>query len=194
MGQGGCHDFNHNGKLVDKQQLWETVNEKICWEETNRPPITLKWVDRNKGDEAHPNYRSRLVVREVNRASKPLAEFESFSAMPPLEALKVLCFLITSKRTSTRGKPYKMMLIDISRAHFCGLAKRRVFCPLPEGHEQVGKCALLRKSMYGTLDAARVLPEAVARWTSILEFVVTDRRWKFHHLWIDITWICLNIL
>ena len=49
-----------------------------------------------------------------------------------------------------------MMLIDISRAHFYGLAKRRVFCRLPEGHEQAGKCALLRKSMYGTLDAASI--------------------------------------
>ena len=147
---------NDEMKWVEKQQLWETVDEKICWEETNRAPITLKWVDRNKGDEAHPNYRSRLVVREVKKASKPLAEFESFSAMPPLEALKVLCSLMTSKRTSTHGKPYKMMLIDISRAHFYGLAKRRVFCRLPEGHEQAGKCALLRKSMYGTLDAASI--------------------------------------
>ena len=147
---------NDEMKWVEKQQLWETVDEKICWEETNRAPITLKWVDRNKGDEAHPNYRSRLVVREVKKASKPLAEFESFSAMPPLEALKVLCSLMTSKRTSTHGKPYKMMLIDISRAHFYGLAKRRVFCRLPEGREQAGKCALLRKSMYGTLDAASI--------------------------------------
>jgi hypothetical protein len=147
---------NDEMNWVEKQQLWETVDEKICWEETNRAPIILKWVDRNKGDEAHPNYRSRLVVREVKKASKPLAEFESFSAMPPLEALKVLCSLMTSKRTSTHGKPYKMMLIDISRAHFYGLAKRRVFCRLPEGHEQAGKCALLRKSMYGTLDAASI--------------------------------------
>ena len=37
-------------KWVEKQQLWETVDEKIRWEETNRPSITLKWVDRNKGD------------------------------------------------------------------------------------------------------------------------------------------------
>ena len=92
----------------------------MCWEETNRPPITLKWVDRNKGDDSHPNYRSRLVVREVKKASKSLAEFESFSAMPPLESLKVLCALMVSKRTSKRNRPYKMMLIDISRAHFYG--------------------------------------------------------------------------
>ena len=141
---------------VRKQELWDVVDETLCWQETNRPPISLKWVDRNKGDQSHPNYRSRIVVREVKKASKPLAEFESFSAMPPLEALKTLCSLMASKRVSKRNKPYKLMLIDISRAHFYGLAKRRVFCTLPEGEEQAGKCALLRKSMYGTLDAANI--------------------------------------
>ena len=115
-------------KWVEKQQLWDVVPTTMCWEETNRPPITLKWVDRNKGDDSHPNYRSRLVVREVKKASKSLAEFESFSAMPPLESLKVLCALMVSKRTSKRNRPYKMMLIDISRAHFYGESKRRVFC------------------------------------------------------------------
>jgi hypothetical protein len=131
-------------KWVEKQQLWDVVPTTMCWEETNRPPITLKWVDRNKGDDSHPNYRSRLVVREVKKASKSLAEFESFSAMPPLESLKVLCALMVSKRTSKRNRPYKMMLIDISRAHFYGESKRRVFCTLPEGSEQEGACALLK--------------------------------------------------
>ena len=28
--------------------------------------ITAKWLDTNKGDEEHPNYRSRLVGREYN--------------------------------------------------------------------------------------------------------------------------------
>eukprot|EP00438_Fugacium_kawagutii_P000480 Skav216940 [mRNA] locus=scaffold3396:50058:57739:+ [translate_table: standard] len=141
---------------VEKQELWTVVDEKLCWEETGRKPITLKWVDRNKGDQTKANYRSRLVVREVKKASQPLAEHESYSAMPPLEALKVLCSIMTSVKKSTRGKNYKMALIDISRAHFYGVAKRRVFCTLPEGHEQQGKCALLRKTMYATMDAANI--------------------------------------
>ncbi len=116
---------------VEKQDLWEVVDENMCWEETGKPPITMKWVDRDKGND---NYRSRIVVREVKKASKPLSEAESFSAMPPLEALKTLCSLLTSKKVSRRGLPYKMMLADISRAHFYGLARRRVFCALyPKG-------------------------------------------------------------
>lgn len=146
-------------KRVEKQQLWDVVPTDMCWKETKRPPITLKWVDRNKGDDLKPNYGSRLVVREVKKASKPLAEFESFSAMPPLESLKVLCAMMVSKRTSKHGKPSKMMLVDISRAHFCGEVKRRVFCTLPEGSEQPNCCALLRRSMYGTMDASRIWQE-----------------------------------
>ena len=163
-------------KWVEKQQLWDVVPTTMCWEETNRPPITLKWVDRNKGDDSHPNYRSRLVVREVKKASKSLAEFESFSAMPPLESLKVLCALMVSKRTSKRNRPYKMMLIDISRAHFYGESKRRVFCTLPEGSEQEGACALLKRSMYGTLDAANI-------WQSTYVQLLTENNFRQCKAW-----------
>lgn len=136
-------------KWVKKQELWDVVDESQCWSETGKGPITLKWVDRNKSDDQKPNYRSRLVVREVKRATTPLAEHESYSAMPPLEALKVLLSLMSSKQFSTRGKRYKLGLIDISRAHFYGQSKRRVYCTLPEGQEQAGKCALLKRTMYG---------------------------------------------
>ena len=91
-------------KWVKKQELWDVVDESQCWSETGKGPITLKWVDRNKSDDQKPNYRSRLVVREVKRATTPLAEHESYSAMPPLEALKVLLSLMASKQFSTRGE------------------------------------------------------------------------------------------
>ena len=34
-----------------------------CWRETGRAPISIRWVDNNKGDAICPNYRSRLVAR-----------------------------------------------------------------------------------------------------------------------------------
>ena len=151
-------------KWVKKQQLWDVVDESLCWEETGKPPVTLKWVDRSKSDAVNPMYRSRLVVREIKKASKPLEEHESYSAMPPLEALKALLSIMTSKRVSTKGKRYKLALIDISRAHFYGASKRRVFCALPQGQEQPGKCALLRRTMYGTLDAAHIWQETYTEW------------------------------
>ena len=39
---------------VKKQDLWEVVDESLCWQETSRPPIAMKWVDRDKGND---NYR-----------------------------------------------------------------------------------------------------------------------------------------
>ena len=143
-------------KWVNKQQLYEVVDESVCWAETGRPPIGLKWVDRNKGDSIHENFRSRLVVREIKKVQGALAEFESFSAMPPLEALKALCSLMVTQKVSKRGNPLQLKILDISRAHFYGVSRRRVFTNLPEGSEQPGKCALLVKSMYGTLDAASI--------------------------------------
>ena len=35
-----------------------------------KPPISVKWVDVNKGDDLNPNYRSRLVAREIVNASR----------------------------------------------------------------------------------------------------------------------------
>ena len=141
---------------VKKQNVYTKVDETICWQETGRPPITLKWVDRNKGDNVHENYRSRLVVREVKSQGQAalLPEHALFSSMPPLEAVKLLCSLMTTLRVSRRGGKLSLRLIDISRAHFYGRATRRVFVTLPEGDESEGKCALLLKTMYGTRDAS----------------------------------------
>ena len=57
---------------VKKQGVYEITDESICWNETGQAPITLKWVDTNKGDDEHPKYRSRLVVREIKAKSKLL--------------------------------------------------------------------------------------------------------------------------
>ena len=66
----------------------ETAEE--CWDVTHRAPISLRWVDTNKGDDEFENYRSRIVVRELKRAGlgAALTAAEVFSAMPPTEALR----------------------------------------------------------------------------------------------------------
>ena len=58
------------------------------WEVVDRPRgvkvIGTRWVDVNKGDERQPNYRSRLVAKEI-RTGGPQ---EYFAVMPPLAALR----------------------------------------------------------------------------------------------------------
>ncbi|CAE7372762.1 GIP, partial [Symbiodinium sp. CCMP2592] len=113
---------------VKKQGVYDKVDESICWSETGRPPITLKWVDRNKGDDVKENFRSRLVVREVKSQGQAalIPDYALFSSMPPLEGLKILCSLLTSMKRSASGKQLSLKLTDISRAHF--MAKQNAEC------------------------------------------------------------------
>ena len=66
---------------------------------TDLPPgakvITTKWVDTNKGTEAEPNYRSRLVGREIKTDERP----DLFAATPPLESLRYVLSLCASSQS-----------------------------------------------------------------------------------------------
>ena len=49
---------------------------KICIdfnnpEETGKPPIKTRWLDTNKGDPSHPNFRSRLAVKYIKSTKRP---------------------------------------------------------------------------------------------------------------------------
>ena len=85
---------------VQRQRVYEKVDEPICYEETGKPPIALKWIDRNKGDQENENYRSRLPVRELKPQGQAalIPEHALFSSMPPLEALKLMCSLLITSR------------------------------------------------------------------------------------------------
>eukprot|EP00971_Amphidinium_carterae_P015483 305769-Amphidinium_carterae.1 len=75
-----------------------------------------------------------LVCREVKAAKRPgeqLKASELFSSMPPLEAIKTLCSLCMLLGLSPKGKPLKLALWDISRAHLSGDAQRDLYVDLP---------------------------------------------------------------
>lgn len=142
---------------VHRQQIYAKVPTKEA-QRAGKPIISMKWIDRNKGDNEHPNYRSRLVCREVKRAknAEHIPEYASFSAMPPLESLKILLSLMATLRKSKLSSPLKVKLLDISRAHFYGEAERDVFVELPEGDRTPGYCGRLLRSMYGARDASAI--------------------------------------
>ena len=132
---------------IHKQKIYEKRTLDECWEVTGKAPITLKWLDRNKGDSLHPNYRSRLVVREVKKQHGALPAHMLFSNMPPVEAAKILRSLLASKRTSkvvlASLLASLLALYDISRAHFFSESQRAVYVTLPEGDQADNMCALL---------------------------------------------------
>ena len=137
-------------EYVRGMKLYDKVPITECRARTGRNPITVRWIDFSKGDEAQPNYRSRLVAREINTYKRG----DLFAATPPLEALK---FILSMTATANKGEI--VMVNDISRAFFHAKAERDVYVQLvPEdtlpGEE--GLCGKLRYSMYGTRDAAQI--------------------------------------
>ena len=50
--------------------VWMKVPKSSARAQTGRPPISVRWVDVNKGDDLVPNYRSRLVARQLKAHDK----------------------------------------------------------------------------------------------------------------------------
>ena len=140
------------------RKVYSYATDAEAWTVTRKKPLKLKWIDSNKGDRHAFNVRSRLVCTEIRRKG-----IESiFSATPPLESLRILLARAASEppvRPCGRrnSDPYKIQLIDVSRAHFYADAVRDVYIQLPAEDPRSGEpgvCGKLEKTMYGTLDAA----------------------------------------
>ena len=112
-----------------KQGVYRKVPVTQCYAEGLRP-ITVRWLDTNKGDPEKPNYRSRLVAREIKAAKKP-------ESTPLLEAMRYLLSAWATDRVSAKGRRLKLGLWDISRAHFYGVPKRRIYVELPPEDAEV---------------------------------------------------------
>ena len=117
--------------------------------------MKVRWLDINKGDEVNKEYRSRLVGQEFKRDKRE----DLFAATPPLEAKKALMSLAVIEGAGYKdGDWYNgkcIDLIDVSRAFFHAEALREVYIQLPDEDYEEGMCGLLKKSLYGTRDAAQ---------------------------------------
>ena len=88
------------------------VYEKVPWQTSldrlGKKPIKVRWVDINKGDEEHDDYRSRLVAMEIRKSWQETA----FAGTPPLEALRFLLSLAkTRSPNNTVEDPLKLSFI-----------------------------------------------------------------------------------
>lgn len=116
---------------------------------------SMRWVDTRKKSGV---VRSRIVVREIKRAkapAEPLEPQEVFSAMPPVEALKML---VSEKMSSSASGDEELCIgvFDIKRAHFYGRVERDIYCYPPEGREKPGYVVKLARTVYGTQDASMI--------------------------------------
>ena len=149
--------------FFDKKGVWIKVPRRRAFERTGKPPISTRWLDVNKGDEEHPNHRSRFVARQMKRLDRSGETY--FAPAPPLEALRTVISL-----TMTRCGPHQpvwdpkssrrvqLSFIDISRAYFNAKVDREAapcFVELPpEDPDRATMCGELLRHMYGTRSAA----------------------------------------
>ena len=135
---------------VKKHAVYEKVPMSQCLKETVKNPIKTGWADTNKGTSECPNIRSRWVAKEYNTGPGP----DLWSATSPLDGVK----LVISEAASNNQKRTVLLVIDVRRAYFYAKARRSVYIELPEGDgggPRSRQCGLLRRSLYGTRDAAQ---------------------------------------
>ena len=73
-------DFFHSKGVWVKQSIARARQQ------TGKAPISVRWVDVNKGDDLNPRYRSRLVARQLNAHDRRNHSY--FAPTPPLKALR----------------------------------------------------------------------------------------------------------
>lgn len=118
-------------KEVRKQILYTKVPIQACRNITGRGPIGTRWVDTNKGDSTHLEYRSRFVAQEIKDHKRE----DLFAASPPLDANQLLLSLATTRGIGWDHKWKKSMkldFIDVRRAYFHAMAKSSIYVALPE--------------------------------------------------------------
>ena len=73
------------------RNIWTETSEKECWLVTGKAPVSVRWVDVNKGNPEEPEIRCRLVARDFkNKRYKDREDL--FAATPPLEAKEGIVF------------------------------------------------------------------------------------------------------
>ena len=129
---------------------------------TGKPPITVRWVDTNKGDDMVPKYRSRLVARQIKAMDNTGGNY--FAPAPPIEALRAVLSMTATTIgeykpdwSPTSERRTQLSLIDVSRAYFNAHCDPSEPCYVelpPEDADNGVQCGLLLRHMYGTRRAA----------------------------------------
>ena len=145
------------------KHVWVKVPRNEARTRTGRAPISVRWVDVNKGDDAHPNYRSRLVARQLK--ARDTSGQSYFAPAPPLEALRTVVSMAMTRigehqpdwspDSPTRTQ---ISMVDVKRAYFNATISPEeppTYVQLPDEDEDAQEmCAKLLRHMYGTRAAA----------------------------------------
>ena len=142
------------------KQVWELSDAQKVMGDKTAKTIRTRWVITNKGDDAAPDIRARLVATEVNTFKSD----DFFASTPPLEAKRILFSTMASKRRDSTGRPLELSFVDVKKAYFNGVPRRRLYLFLPREMGQPGRAvAKLKRCVYGTRDAGLIWEECYSQ-------------------------------
>ena len=137
--------------FMQERNLWTLRPIKECLETTGKWPVSVRWVDTNKGDQKCILVRSRLVARDFKGGDK--GRDDLFADTPPLEAKRLLLSRAATRRKDGRWR--KLMFIDAKKAHLNPRCEDGVYIELPaECGAPSGMCGKLNYWLYGFRKAA----------------------------------------
>ena len=118
------------------------------WQSTTSRQLTQIGQTLTKHLREPAQIRSRIVAREFESGDRQ----DLYAGALPLEALKAIISIAAS-----HSPEFSLMHVDVSRVYFRAKAQTPVLVKLLAedcSGEDKGKIGLLKKSMYGTRDAA----------------------------------------
>ena len=100
---------------MGSRNLWSLRPIKECLERTGKQPMSVRWVDTDKG--------------ELTR-SKDKDRDDLFAEAPPLEAKRMQFARAATRRGDGRWR--RLMFIDVRKAHLNPVCEDDVYMELPE--------------------------------------------------------------
>ena len=68
---------------METRGIWVLRPLEECWQKTGKKPVSVRWVDTNKGSGSEVVVRSRMVARDFKGGDKHRDDL--FAETPPLE-------------------------------------------------------------------------------------------------------------
>ena len=154
-----------------RRKVWLEREVSECLRETGKPPIPVRWVVTNKGDELHPNVRCRLVAKHLVAKYGGKDAEDLFAAMPPFELIKSL-FVKAVQRNNWKKVVRKVMFIDVSKAHLYAPVggDTKAYVELPPECGKPGVCGLLQFWLYGMRPASHGWQDEYTKQLELIGF------------------------
>ena len=166
---------------IHDKQVWVKMSKQAAISKGCKV-VGSRWVDVDKGDTSKPDYRSRLVAKEINTGP----EEGLFASTPPLEAMRWLLSEAATVEPKMRDQEKVILISDVSRAFFEAPATRRIAVTLPdealsEAEKGYGMVGVLQLSLYGTRDAAANFQKEVYKLMTGIGFKQSGYNASLYH-------------